>query len=91
VAIGSSTPRGQTTTITPGAASFYSDDAYAKALALDALRLSGAQVPLIWEGNAWTVVSDFAPDMRRFPTYSDCHITAVVARMQCGFRGPAGG
>jgi hypothetical protein len=37
---------------------FFGDEAYAKAQVLDALRVSGATVPLIWRGNSWQVIVD---------------------------------
>ena len=55
-------------------------DAFEQAQALDAMRISGATVPLTWGGQAWNViVSHFAPEMCRFPMYVHYSITVVVA------------
>lgn len=59
---------------------FYGADAQAKVRELDALRISGTPVPLVWGGNFWTViVSHFEASPERFPQLWHYEITVVVA------------
>ncbi len=58
----------------------YAENAYSTCLALDALRASGARVPLIWGGQFKTViVADFHYIVHRYPNWCDYSITCVVA------------
>lgn len=60
---------------------FYGDDAYATAMALDALRAQGRELPLIWGGQFWMVViADFAPKVVRLPTWVEYAITVTVSQ-----------
>jgi hypothetical protein len=59
---------------------FYGDDAKENIRALDALRISGAAVPLVWGGNFWTViVSHFKGMPIRYPQLWHFDITIVVS------------
>jgi len=59
---------------------FYGNDAQSKVRALDALRISGAVVPLVWGGNFWSViVSHFEASPERYPQLWHYDITVVVA------------
>jgi|SRR5215469_1520069 len=59
---------------------FWGADAFDRAKQLDAMRISGATVPLTWGGMAWNVIVSHAePVMCRFPLYVHYSITVVVA------------
>lgn len=58
---------------------FFGDDAYATALALDAVRQAGQVVPLIWGGQYRSViVSRFEYALRREPVWVEYQITCTV-------------
>jgi len=59
---------------------FYGENAQESIRALDALRVSGAPVPLVWGGNFWTVIiSHFKACPVRYPQLWKYDITVVVA------------
>jgi hypothetical protein len=59
---------------------FFGSDAYAKCLALDALRAAGNPLPLSYAGQGYSVViGEFHADIRRLPLWIDYHISCVVA------------
>jgi hypothetical protein len=63
----------------PIAGQLYSESAYATCLALDAMRSSGQQVPLIWGGSFRTVIiADFHYTVHRFPNWCDYSILCLV-------------
>src|SRR5215472_10667829 len=60
---------------------FFSSDALNKAFALDALRMQGAQLPLVYAGRAVPVViQSFLWSIRRFPMWVEYSIACVVVQ-----------
>ena len=61
----------------------FENDAYAFTESLDALRLSGAQVPLMFAGRFYTViVSRVHVDIKRFPQLVRYDVTCLVTQNQ---------
>jgi hypothetical protein len=55
-------------------------ESYETALALDAMRARGSELPLSYAGQAYVVViSDFHADIRRLPQWIEYSITCVIA------------
>jgi len=68
---------------------FFENDALQIVQSLDALRVAGQALPLSWGAeSAIFVISEFNPDMRRFPVYIEYSITCVVS--QNGSQGALG-
>lgn len=67
----------------------YADNAYGVADALDALRISGAQVPLTFAGRFYLVIiENVIVDIERYPQLMRYHISCVVAQNNmAGFLG----
>jgi hypothetical protein len=64
----------------PWSGTIYGPNAIEIVRALDAMRISGVPVPLIWGGNFWTViVSHFSAKPERYPQLWHYDITVVVA------------
>jgi hypothetical protein len=58
---------------------FYGDNAYATALAVDAMRAAGQVVPLTWGGQFRSVIVDnFIYEVRRMPVWVDYRISCTV-------------
>lgn len=63
----------------PWSGEFFSDDAYDKVLALDAMRMSGQVVPLTFAGQFRSVVIEhFEYRIKRLPTWIEYRINCVV-------------
>ena len=59
----------------------YANDAYGVADALDALRISGAQVPLMFAGRFYLViVAEALVDIRRYPQLMNYHVSCLVVQ-----------
>ena len=59
----------------------YANNAYGVADALDAIRKSGAQVPLIFAGRFYLViVAEVVADIRRYPQLMNYHISCLVVQ-----------
>jgi hypothetical protein len=59
----------------------YANDAYGVADALDALRISGAQVPLTFAGRFYLViVREVHVDIRRYPQLMNYHVSCLVVQ-----------
>jgi hypothetical protein len=67
----------------------YNDNAYGVADELDSVRISGAQVPLIFAGRFYLViVRETQVDIRRFPQLVEYHVSCLV--VQNNMAGPLG-
>ena len=64
----------------PIAGQLYDASAYATCLAIDAMRVAGTQVPLIWGGQfLMVIVADFRYTVHRYPNWCDYWISCLVA------------
>lgn len=59
----------------------YADNAYGVADALDAIRKSGAQIPLIFAGRFYMVIiAEVVADIRRYPQLMNYHVSCLVVQ-----------